>query len=82
MICDRCGEDRIRAKMCLLAFPRAGWPPVRFARVCPGCRRKLRGSTLYRAFFLLSCLALVAAIAAGGAGIVCLIQWIIRQSST
>jgi len=82
VICDRCGEDRVRGDTWLLAFPRAGWPPLRFARVCPGCREELRGSTFYRVLFLLSCLALVAAVAGAGVGIVYLVQWLIRSSST
>ncbi len=78
MICDRCGEDRVRGDMWLLAFPRAGWPPIRFARVCRGCREELRWSKLNRALLYVCCLALLAAVAAAGAGIVYLIQWLIR----
>ena len=68
--------------MMLLAFPRAGWPPLRVAHVCPVCREELRGSTLYRLLFLLSCLALVAAVAGAGVGIVYLVQWLIHSSSS
>jgi hypothetical protein len=82
VICDQCGEDRVRERMLLLAFPRAGWPPLRLAHVCPGCREELRGGMFYRFLFLLSCLALVVAVAGAGVGIVYLIQWLIRLSSS
>ncbi|MBM4038322.1 MAG: hypothetical protein FJ290_07400 [Planctomycetes bacterium] len=83
MICDLCGQDRVRGDTWLLAFPRRGWPPVTFARVCPGCRFKMRGkATYHRALFLLCCLAFVAAIAGAGLGIVYLVQWLIRLSSS
>ncbi len=83
MICDECGQDRVRREMWIVAFPRAAWFPVRFARVCPGCRYRMgrRGAIYRRALFLLCCLALVAAVAACGVGIVYLIQWLIRLSS-
>lgn len=82
MICDRCGQDRVRFDTWIMAFPRAGWPPVKFERLCPGCRYRLRWPKLHRALFLVCCLALAAAVAATGVGIVYLIQWVIRQSFT
>ncbi len=83
MICDTCGQDRVRREMWIVAFLRAGWPPVRFARVCPGCRFRMgRGGAVYhRALFLLCCLAFAAAVAGCGAGAVYLVQWLIRLSS-
>lgn len=78
MICDRCGDDRVRESMWLMAYPRAGWPPVRIERVCAGCREESRWSLLNRGLFLLCCLALVAAVAGARAGLVYLIQWLIR----
>ena len=84
MICDLCGQDRVRGETWVLAFPRCGWPPIKFARVCPGCRYRMgrRKATYHRAFFLLSCLALVAAVAGCGVGIVYLVQWLINLAST
>ena len=81
MICDLCGQDRVREHTQNLAYFQAEWPPVRFARACPTCRRELPWAGLHRLLFLVSCLAIFAAVAGAGAGIVYLIQWLIRQSS-
>jgi len=81
VICDNCGQDRIREHARVLAYFRKGWLPLEFHVVCPGCRAELGWeSTLRRGLFLLCCLALLAALAACGYGIVALIQWLSRQS--
>jgi len=81
VICDNCGQDRVREHARVLAYFRKGWPPVEFVIVCQGCREDLGWrSALHRGFFLLCCLALLAALAACGYGIVNLIQWLSRQS--
>jgi len=83
VICDSCGQDRVRTDTWTLAFLRRGWPPVTFARLCPGCRYRMgRGAIFHRALFLLCCLAFVAAIAGAGVGAVYLVQWLIRLSSS
>ena len=82
MICDRCGEDRVREDAWLLAFPQASWPPVVFARLCRGCRRRLPWLAFHRAFFFVCCLGLIAAVAGAGVGLVYLTQWLIKLSST
>jgi hypothetical protein len=82
VICDLCGQDRVREDTWMLAYFHVGWPPVRFAHACPTCRRELPWARMHRFLFLLSCLAIFAAVAGCGAGIVYLIQWLIRQSST
>jgi hypothetical protein len=84
VICDLCGQDRVRRGTWTLGFPRRGWPPVKFAHVCPVCRYRMgrRTATWHRAVFLVSCLAFVVAVAAAGVGIVYLVQWLIKLAST
>lgn len=80
MICDNCGQDRVQQHMRVHAYFRAGWPPIVFRQVCQGCRQELAWrSVMHRGFYLLSCLALLGTIAAGGYGIVYLVQWLSSQ---
>jgi hypothetical protein len=81
VICDVCGQDRVREDCWLLAFFRVGWPPVKLKHACPGCREKLPFARLHRVLFLACCLALMAAVVACGFGIVHLIKWLTSASS-
>jgi len=82
VICELCGQDRVREDTWHVAFLRWAWPPVKFARACQSCREKLPFAAWNRALFFFSFLALFAAVAAAGAGIVLVIQWLIRLSSS
>jgi hypothetical protein len=55
---------------------RLGWPPVKFVHLCRSCRHGLKWGAFHRAFFLICCLALFAAICAAGVGLVYLILWL------
>lgn len=82
MICKGCGHDRPQYRFRLLAFLRAGWPPIEFAMLCRDCRHDLNGGLPNRVLAWLCCAAFLATVGVAGFGIVSLVLWITRHAST
>ena len=82
MICKGCGQDRPKHRFRLLAFLRAGWPPIEFAMLCRDCRHHMHGCFANRALAWLCYTLFLAIVGAAGFGVVSLVLWITHHAST
>jgi len=74
VICPNCDHDGPRTLMRHALLSRREFPFVEFPRLCKRCRRELRVGPGNRVLILLLGLTLLAAVAAAGFEIVCLLQ--------
>ena len=82
MICDHCQQDRPSRQVLLLAYFRAGWPPIELRYACRYCRGRIPRSRLRRAAAYGCYLTLFAAVGAAAFGVVQLVRWIARRFFT